>query len=56
MHRCLAKPIENNPKIDHKTSKSWTKNKNMSPEFEAHAFAIKGQEYATKYIKAKRQK
>ena len=28
----------------------------MSSEFEAHTFAIKDQEIATKYIKAKRQK
>ena len=56
MHHCIAKPIENDPKIDHKTSKLWTKNKDISSEFEAHACAIKGQEYATKYIKAKRQK
>ena len=48
--------MENDPKIDHKTSKSWTRNKDMSSEFEAYAFAIKDQEIATKYIKAKRQK
>ena len=56
MHGYIAKSIENDPKIDHKTSKSWTRNKDMSSEFEAYAFAIKDQEIATKYIKAKRQK
>ena len=56
MHGYIAKPIENDPKIDQKTSKSWTRNKDMSSEFEAYAFAIKDQEIATKYIKAKRQK
>ena len=56
MHGYIAKSIENDPKIDQKTSKSWTRNKDMSSEFEAYAFAIKDQEIATKYIKAKRQK
>ena len=49
MHGYIAKSIENDPKIDHKTSKSWTRNKDF-------AFAIKDQEIATKYIKAKQQK
>ena len=31
----IAKSIENDPKIDHKTSKSWTRNKDLSSEFEA---------------------
>ena len=56
MHGYIAKSIENNPKIDQKTSKSWTRNEDMSSEFEAYAFAIKDQEIATKYIKTKRQK
>ena len=56
MHGYIAKSIENDPKIDHKTSKSWTRNKDMSSEFEAYPFAIKDLEIATKYIKAKRQK
>ena len=30
MHGYIAKSIENNPKIDHKTSKLWARNKNMS--------------------------
>ena len=41
MHGYIAKSIENDPKIDQKTSKSWTRNKDMSSEFEAYAFAIK---------------
>ena len=56
MHGYIATSIENDPKIDHKTSKSWTRNKDMSSEFEAYAFAIKDQEISKKYIKAKRQK
>ena len=56
MHGYIAKSIENDRKIDQKTSKSWTRNKDMSSEFEAYAFAIKDQEIATKCIKAKRQK
>ena len=56
MHGYIAKSTENDPKIDHKTSKSWTGNKDIPSEFEAYAFAIKDQEIATKYIKAKRQK
>ena len=41
MHGYIVKSIESDPKIDHKTSKSGTKNKDMSSEFEAYAFAIK---------------
>ena len=56
MHGYIAKSVENDPKIDHKTSKSLTGNKDISSELEAYGFAIKDQEIATKYIKAKRQK
>ena len=56
MHGYIAKSIENDPKIDHKTSRSWTSFKVLSSEFKAYAFAIKDQEIATKYIKAKRRK
>ena len=52
MYGYIAKSLEKDPKIDHKTSKLWI----MSSEFEAYAFAIKEQEIATKYTKAKRQK
>ena len=52
MHGYISK---NDPKIDHKTSKSWTRNKDLSSEFEAYAFAIKDQEIAAKYRKAQRQ-
>ena len=55
MHVYIAKSIENDPKIDHETSKSWTRNKDMSSEFEAYAFAIKDQEVVY-FINAKRQK
>ena len=41
MHGYIAKSIENDPKIDHKASKSRTRNKDISSEFEAFAFAIK---------------
>ena len=53
MNGYIAKPIGSDPKIDHKTSKSWTGNKEMFSEFEAYAFAIKDQEITTKYIKGK---
>ena len=43
-------------KIDHKTSKLWTRNKDMSSKLAAYAFAIKDQDIAAKYIKAKWQK
>ena len=56
MHAYIAQSKENDPKIDHKTSKSCTKNKDLSSEFEEYAFAIIDQEITTKYIKAKRQK
>ena len=29
MHGYIANSIENDPKIDHKTSKSWTRNKDV---------------------------
>ena len=41
MHGYIANSIENDPKIDHKTSKSWTRNKDMSYDFEEYAFVIK---------------
>ena len=56
MHGYIAKSITNDPKTDHKTSKSWTRNKDMSSVFEAFIFAIKDQEIATKYVKAKWRK
>ena len=56
MHGYLSNSIENDPKIDHKTTKSWERNEDMSFEFEACTFAIKDQQIATKYKKAKRQK
>ena len=33
--------MENEPKIDHKVSKSWTRYKDISFEFDAYGFAIK---------------
>ena len=50
MRGYAAKSIENDPKIDHEALKSWARDKDMSSEFEAYAFAIKAQEIATKYI------
>ena len=63
MHGYIAKSIENVPKIDHKTSKSWTRNKDMSSEFEEYAICFcyqrprncckihKGKTAERKYIK-----
>ena len=56
MHGYIANSIENDPKIDQKTPKLWTRSEDTSYEFEAYAFGIKDQEIATKYIKAKGQK
>ena len=56
MHGYIAKSAESDPKIGHRSSKSWTRNKDMSSEFEAYAFAIKDQDIATKYINPKQQK
>ena len=39
MRDYAAKSIENDPKIDHEASKSWARDKDMSSEFEAYAFA-----------------
>ena len=41
MHSYMAISIEKDPKIDNRASKPSTKNKDMSSEFEAYAFAIK---------------
>ena len=44
----------NDLNIDHKTSKSWTRNRDMTPVFEGFAlFTIKGREISTKYMRAK---
>ena len=56
MHGYFARSIENDPKIDHKNSKSWTRNRYMTSHFEAYAFAIKDQELPTKYLKSIRNK
>ena len=56
MHGYMEKSRENNPKIDDKTSKLWMRNKDISSEFEAHAFPIKDQEIAKNYLKTKLQK
>ena len=56
MHGYFARSIENDPKIDHKNSKSWTRNRYMTSHFEAYAFAIKVQELPTKYLKSIRNK
>ena len=41
MHGYIAKSIRNNPKTDHKVSKSWTRNEGMSSKFKAYASAMK---------------
>ena len=53
--RYIMKVIENDPNINHKTSKSSTRNRDTTSEFEAYVFAIKDQEISTKHMKAKRQ-
>ena len=56
MHGFMSRKIESDNNIDQGTSKSWTRNKFMTSEFESYAFAIKDQELPTKYLKCKRNK
>ena len=56
MHGYIAKSIRNNPKTDHKVSKSWTRNEGMSSKFKAYASAMKAREVAMKNMMAKQQK
>ena len=46
--------IEKDQKIDHKTSKSWTKNGKLTSHFEGYIAAIQEQEIPTKYLINKR--
>ena len=46
--------IEKDQKIDHKTSKSWTKNWKLTSHFEGYITAIQEQEVPTKYLINKR--
>ena len=54
LHGYIARKIEEDSNLDLKITKSWTRNKFMTSEFEAYAYAIKEQEISTKFIKAKR--
>jgi len=56
MHGYIDRQLEKDTNIDHKVSKSWTRNRFMKSDFEAYAFAIKEQEISTNFIKAKRAK
>ena len=47
LYRIKAMP--NYLNINHKTLSSWTRNKDMTSEFETFTFAIKNQNIATKY-------
>ena len=54
MHGYFNRTIEKDQKIDHKTSKSWTKNQKLTPHFEVYIAAIQEQEILTKYLINKR--
>ena len=56
MHGYIAKSIRNNPKTDHKVSKSWTRNEGMSSKFKAYASAMKAREVAMKNMMANSRK
>ena len=54
MHGYFNRTIEKDQKIDHKTSKSWTKNRKLTSHFEGYIAAIQEQEIPTKYLIKKR--
>ena len=54
MHGYFNRTIEKDQKIDHKTSKSWTKNRKLTSHFEGYIAAIQEQEIPTKYLINKR--
>ena len=54
MHGYCNRTIEKDQKIDHKTSKSWTKNGKLTSHFEGYIAAIQEQEIPTKYLIKKR--
>ena len=54
MHGCFNRTIEKDQKIDHKTSKSWTKNRKLTSQFVSYIAAIQEQEILTKYLINKR--
>ena len=44
MHGYFSRTIERDQKIDHKTSKSWTKDRKLTSHFEGYIAAIQEQE------------
>ena len=54
MHGYFNRTIERDQKIDHKTSKSWTKDRKLTSHFEGYIAAIQEQEIPTKYLINKR--
>ena len=56
MHGYFNRTIEKDQKIDHKASKSWTKNRKLTSHFEGYVAAIQEQEIPTKYLINKRSR
>ena len=54
MHGYFNRTIKKDQKIDHKASKSWTKNRKLASHLEGDIAAIKEQEIPTKYLINKR--
>ena len=54
MHGYFNRTIEKDQKIDHKTSKSCTKNQKLTSLFESYIAAIQEQEIPIKYLINKR--
>ena len=50
MHGYFNRTIEKDQKIDHTTSKSWTKNRKLTSHFEGYIADIQEQEIETKYL------
>ena len=54
MHGYFNRTIKKGQKLDHKTSKSWTKNRKLTSHFERYVASIQEQKIPTKYLINKR--
>ena len=54
MHGYFNRTIEKDQKIDHKPSKSWTKNRKLTSHFQDYIAAIQEKEIPAKYLINKR--
>ena len=55
VHSYYYKRLKNDNEIDIKASLSWTRDKNITSEFENYMFSVQEQEISTKYLINKRQ-